>query len=364
MAVLIKRRRADGSLSYRVQDRTTGYPSLSETFRTLKAAREFCRKVEAERAEGLAGLRRGRQRLADAVEAFTQTAEFRKRKAAKDTARHLAWWVNQIGQLPLARISPDLIADHLHTLEAGGRTGSTVNRYRSALSRLYRYAITTRHWTDHNPCAMVERRQEGKARERVITPAEWEALLSACGKAEADTKGSKADPTYSPLAQLGNFLRVAYGTAARSGDVRGLRWEYIDLVEKRVTFHNPKTGEGYSVPLVGDALKAIKAQAKIQFEGCPWVFPSPTGSDEHPASFDMPFRVIRKAAGLDGEDAKGERLVIHSLRHSAATEAGKGGATAFEVAAMTNHKTLAMVSRYTKTDEQSALAAMKKRGRA
>ena len=31
---------------------------------------------------------------------------------------------------------------------------------------------------------------------------------------------------------------------------------------------------------------------------------------------------MRKEAGLDGTDAKEERLVIHLLRHSAATEAG------------------------------------------
>jgi integrase len=364
VATLIKRRRANGSLAYRVQDRTTGYPSLSETFSTLKAAREFRRKIERERSEGLAGIYRGRQRLVEAVAVFTETAEFRKRKAARDTLRQLKWWANRLGQLPLARITPELVADHLHTLEADGCSGSTVNRYRSALSRLFRYAIKTRHWTDHNPCAMVERRQEGKARERVITPDEWRALVKTAEKERAAIReNNRMDAVYSPRAQLASFLRVAYGTAARSGDVRDLLWEYVDLGERLVTFHDPKNGTGYTVPLVGDALKAIRAQGRLKREGCPWVFPSPL-TDDHPTKFDNAFARIRKAARLDGFDAKGERLVIHSLRHSAATEAGKGGATAFEVAAMTNHRTLAMVQRYTKTDETHALAAMRKRKRA
>jgi integrase len=364
VATLVKRRRADGSLAYRVQDRTTGYPSLSETFSTLKAAREFRRKIERDRSEGLAGIHRGRQRLVEAAAAYTETAEFRKRKAGRDTLRHLNWWVDRMGELPLARITPELVADHLHALEAGGCSGSTVNRYRSALSRLFRYAIKTRHWTDHNPCAMVERREEGKARERVITTAEWDALIRAAEKEADSIQGSnRIDAVYSPRAQLANFLRVAYGTAARSSDVRNLRWEYVDLDEKSTTFHDPKTGTGYTVPLVGDALVALRQQAKIKREGCAWVFPSPL-SDDRPTVFDSTFARIRKAAGLDGTDAKGERLVIHSLRHSAATEAGKGGATAFEVAAMTNHSTLAMVQRYTKTDEKHALAAMRKRNKA
>lgn len=364
MATLVKRRRADGSLAYRVQDRTTGYPSLSETFPTLKAAREFRRKIERERAEGLAGISRGRQRLKDAIDAFTQTDEFRHRKAERDALRQLNWWADRLGELPLARITPELVADHLHTLESGGRSGSTINRYRSALSRLFRYAIKTRHWTDHNPCAMVERRKEGKPRERVITPGEWKALIDAAEtEAEAIQGSNRTDAVYSPRVQLANFLRVAYGTAARSGDVRGLRWEYVNLAEELVTFHDPKTGTGYTVPLLGDALQAMNAQTKIRRKGVPWVFPSPLTNDK-PTKFDSAFARVRKAARLDGVDAKGERLVIHSLRHSAATEAGKGGASAFEVAAMTNHRTLAMAQRYTKTDEQNALAAMRKRGRA
>ena len=363
VATLVKRRRADDSLAYRVQDRTTGYPSLSETFSTLKAAREFRRKVEHERAEGLAGISRGRQRLVEAVAAFTQTAEFRKRKAARDTLRHLTWWADRMGELPLARITPELVGNHLHTLEADGCSGSTVNRYRSALSRLFRYAIKTRHWTDHNPCSMVERRKEGRARERVITADEWGRLLKTAELEATAIQGSnRIDPVYSPRAQLANFLRVAYGTAARSGDVRGLRWEYVDLEAKTATFHDPKTGSGYTLPLVGEALKALRAQATLRRKGCPWVFPSPV-TDDKPTVFDSTFARIRTAAGLDSVDAKGERLVIHSLRHSAATEAGKGGATAFEVAAMTNHRTLAMVQRYTKTDEKHALAAMQKRKR-
>jgi len=36
-----------------------------------------------------------------------------------------------MGELPLARITPELVAHHLHALETGGHIGSTVNRYRS-----------------------------------------------------------------------------------------------------------------------------------------------------------------------------------------------------------------------------------------
>ena len=366
MATLIRRRKADGKLRYRVQDRTTGYPSLSETFTTLKDAREYKRKVESDRRAGLVGLTRGRQRLVDAVEAFTETTEFFARKDGARTRRQLEWWTDRLGALPLAKITPDLIADHLHELEVDGLSGATVNRYRSALSRVFRYAVNTRRWTDHNPCSMIERRPEGRRRERVIKPAEWKQLLKAAtelAKRAPERDIPKAERRYAPRAQLPNFLRVVYGTAARSGDVRGLRWEFVDLDDKRVTFHDPKSGYGYTVPLIGDALAAIRVQSKIARDGSPFVFPSRI-TDDAPPWFHKAFAEARKRAKLDRPDARGEVLTIHHLRHSAATEAGKGGASAFEVQALTGHRTLQMVQRYTKTDEQNALAALRKRAKA
>ena len=82
--------------------------------------------------------------------------------------------------------------------------------------------------------------------------------------------------------------------------------------------------------MVKEAKKAIRKQEQIKRDGCPWVFPAPS-TNEKPALFDEPFREARFKAELDAPDARDEPLVMHSLRHSAATEAGKGGATAFEI---------------------------------
>ncbi len=354
MAVIIKRKRADGMRTYRVQDRTTGYPSFSKTFLSYDDAKRCAAKVQVERQAGQAGITRGRLTLREAVTAFTETAEFRARKSGSDTRRHLEWWTARLGRLPLAKVTPDLIADNLHRLEADGLTGATVNRYRSALSRLFRYAVRTRRWLVYNPCAGVERRSEGKRRERVITSREWKALMAACERL------ATGHGPYAAESQVRNFLRVIYGTAARSSEARHLRWEYVDLEAGRITFHDTKTGIPRTVPLVGDALAAIREQTAILRDGCPWVFPSPW-RDTVPAFMDTAFRQARQAAELAKPDALGEMLVIHSLRHSAATEAGRGGATAFEIMALTGHKTLAMAHRYTKTGEEHALAALQKR---
>ena len=76
------------------------------------------------------------------------------------------------------------------------------------------------------------------------------ALMAAAERHSLANSGiNRINSTYSPRAQQANFLRDAYGTAARSGYVRNLRWDYVDLDEESVTFHDPKTGTGYTVPL-------------------------------------------------------------------------------------------------------------------
>lgn len=52
-----------------------------------------------------------------------------------------------------------------------------------------------------------------------------------------------------------------------------------------------------------------------------------------------------KDAGLQG-------LVFHGLRHTAATWLAEGGATPHQIAAITGHRTLAMITRYTRGADQ------------
>ena len=72
-------------------------------------------------------------------------------------------------------------------------------------------------------------------------------------------------------------LEFSILTAARSGEVRGATWEEIDLQEKLWTIpgERMKAGKAHRVPLSEPALRVLKALPQLQ--GCPYVFPSPTG---------------------------------------------------------------------------------------
>ena len=67
-------------------------------------------------------------------------------------------------------------------------------------------------------------------------------------------------------------------TAGRSGEVRGARWEEMDLAarEWRIPAERMKTRREHRVPLSPRAL-AVLREARVFADGAPLVFPSPRG---------------------------------------------------------------------------------------
>ncbi len=60
----------------------------------------------------------------------------------------------------------------------------------------------------------------------------------------------------------------------------------------------------------------------------------------HADSISQAFKRVCKAAGIEG-------LTFHDLRHEAASRLSERGFSGLEVAAITGHKTMQMVKRYT-----------------
>ena len=86
-------------------------------------------------------------------------------------------------------------------------------------------------------------------------------------------------------------------TACRSGEVRGCRWDEIDL--KAATWTVPptrtKTGIEHRVALSGRAVEVLNAARKLS-DGAGLVFPSPTGKELSDSTMSKLLREL----GLDG----------------------------------------------------------------
>jgi integrase len=179
---------------------------------------------------------------------------------------------------------------------ADKRTPRTINSYRADFSAFFVWAVEDGR-LGSNPCVRVEKvaDRRGKTR-RALTVSECQDLLSKCSK--------QRRLVYHFLLMTG--LRRAEATQLRWGDLR------LDGLNPRVELSPAitKSGQAESVPLVpalAEELLEARGEAgdgERVFRGIPTM---------------ISFRKDLAAAGIAEVDARGRRVVLHSLRHSLAT---------------------------------------------
>jgi len=127
------------------------------------------------------------------------------------------------------------------------------------------------------------------------------------------------------------IVEFALETAMRQGEITSLRWENVDLSKRVAYLPLTKNGDSRYVPLSTAAIKILNGLPR-SIEGR--VFPVDR------ASISSRFtRLARKAKLMD--------LRFHDLRHTAITKMAGKLSNVLELSAVTGHKTLGMLKRYT-----------------
>ena len=174
-------------------------------------------------------------------------------------------------------------------------------------------------------------------RDRRLVGDELPRLLAA-----AQAYGGSAPQT---AGHIGPIIIWAIKTAMRRGEIAAMRWENLDRTtrsggnEARVLLiPETKNGTPRRVPLstaalgVLDGLPRRMGHAAHNVDGR--VFAMHTGS------ISRAFAEVCKAAGIEG-------LTFHDQRHDATSKLFERGLNPMQVAAITGHKTLQMLKRYT-----------------
>lgn len=139
------------------------------------------------------------------------------------------------------------------------------------------------------------------------------------------------------------FALLLY-TGQRRGDVIRMGWQH--LRDGRIHLTQRKTGATLAVP-VHPALKTIlDATSKNNMT----FLVTHTGKPFSPAGFGNWFRDCVTDAGLPAECS------AHGLRKAAARRLAEAGCSARQIAAITGHRSLREVERYTAAADQAALA--------
>jgi integrase len=148
--------------------------------------------------------------------------------------------------------------------------------------------------------------------------------------------------------RLGTRQRLAYAlllyTGQRVGDVAKMR--RVDIVDGLIHVVQQKTGAEIWVPIHPELAKAMKA--------CPanglTLIGDSNGRPLQRASLSYLMRAAIRQSGLPS------RCVSHGLRKAAMRRLAESDATANQIAAVSGHKTLKEVERYTKAADQKKLA--------
>ena len=233
------------------------------------------------------------------------------------SARTLKEYGYQYERHVLPALGHALVADVSRSdVEAmlNGSPGPTRNRVLALTSRLFTLA-ESEGWATGNPCKHVERARE-TARDRILSPAELQALATALDAMDAKRP------------RQAGAIRVAAYTGLRISEVLAIRWDDIEPETGRLTIRESKTGRRMAF-LPSVALDAITALPR-------------TGVDVFPISYAQTraaFQQALTAAGI-------EHATLHDLRRTLATRAAMAGNGTPVIAGMLGHASTRMSERY------------------
>jgi len=314
--------------------RKRGWPTTIKTFRTKRDAQDWARRIEDDMVRG-AYIDRAPSESTTFKSALTRyLAEVSPTKSPgtprRETVRAKPLF-KMLGDYAIVAITPDLVARYRDDQLASGKSNNTVRLELALLSHLFTVAIQEwRMGLVYNPVAAVRKPTAGLGRNRRLLPGEERALLTACDEA--------SNPN------LGWMVRLAIYTSMRAGEIKTLRRNQIDLTRRVVRLNKTKNGSARTVPLVRQAVAVLREALAhpVRPMNTDLVFWGEPGRDgrRRPYEYNPAWRRALKRAGISD-------LRFHDLRHEAVSRLVEAGLGDQEVAAISGHKSMQMLKRYT-----------------
>ena len=323
MASFIPRKGPGGKRVWQAHVRRRGYPAQVRTCDTKAEAEAWAAVVESEIARGVFVCRAEAEAtsLAEALERYQSEIIPTKKQSGRER-RRADELIRQLGGLaprPLAAIRGKDIATYIKERTTRGAGPNTVRLDLALLSHLFNVARTA--WgmeSLSNPVDLVkgQRPKLPQGRDRRLVDDEHARLLFA-----AQTYGG----------EIGPLITWAIETAMRRGEIAAMRWEHLDRKAKVLLIPETKNGTPRRVPLSTAAMGILDGLPR-RIDGQVWSM--------RPDSISQAFDRVCKSSAITG-------LTFHDLRHEATSRLFEKGLNPMQVAAITGHKTLQMLKRYT-----------------
>ena len=299
-----------------------GLTPVSRSFLTLQDAERWARQIETDMDKGAytSAVLAERTTFREVIERYMREVTPSMLSEQEDLIRLRAICRRPLCGLNMLALTPSKIAEYrderLKEVSAG-----TVIRELCYFSSIINHA--RREWGINvtNPVALVRKPPSPKGRSRTLNDAEKSRLLSELVATRANRRSTWMKP----------LVEFALESAMRRGEMIALLWVNVDL-NKRVAFlPTSKNGESRLVPLSTNAIQILK---------------------ELPHSIDgrvFPLNGFTVAAAFMKATKRSNipDFHFHDLRHTAITNMAEKLPNVLELSAVTGHKTLSMLKRYT-----------------
>ena len=341
MATIIKR----PSGTWKAIIRKAGRPLKAKTFRVKRDAEDWARRTEDEMVRGVYIKRATADRMTvkSAVDRYVKEVTPTKRPSSQEAEQRRAEILKRhLGKSSLAALTPEIIAKFRDERLAGTdrkndkgdpipRANNTVRLELALLGHLFTIAI--KEWRiglPWNPVLNIRRPAPGPDRNRRLTEGEEKRLLTA------------VDQHSNPMLRW--IVRIALTTGMRASEILTLRRLQVDLQRRVVRLLETKNTSPRTVPLSA-AAKAIFSEASnhpVRPIDTDLIFFGEPGRDSkrRPYQFNPVWLNIKR-------DLKLADVHFHDLRHEAVSRFVEAGFSDQEVSAISGHKSMQMLKRYT-----------------
>jgi len=357
MATLVK----TPSGKWKAVIRKAGWPLTVKTFRIQRDASDWARRSEDEMVRGAFIQRASSDRLTvaaaikryleDIVPTKRPTTQVADRKRSKVIVKHL-------GRYSLTSLTPEIIAGFRDMRLAGEdrkdakgnprpRTNSTVRLDLALLGHMLTIAI--REWgvtLPVIPVTHIRRPSPGAGRNRRLSADEETRLVVAVNK--------HSNP------MMGWIVGIALETGMRWSEILTLQRTQVDLDRRIVRLLKTKNTQPRTVPLTRTAVELFRAAIKnpTRPDDTGLIFFGEPGRDgaRRPYQFDRMWQAIKRKQGL-------KDFRFHDLRHEAVSRPVEAGLSDQEVSAISGHKSMQMLKRYTHLRAEDLVARLDQIGK-
>ena len=320
--------------SWRGVVKRKGFDRITRTFDTKGEAEAWARLIESEMDRGVFVSRQEAENtmLSEAIDRYISEILPLKKQLHRETNRALALKKSLLAKRSLASIQGKDIAEYRDN-RLKEVSPNTIRLDLALLSHLFTIAV--KEWGMAglvNPVMQIRKPKLPAGRDRRLLPGELDRILSA-----------------SESLILSDIVRFALETGMRRSEIAGMTWDQVDLKKRTVTLLVTKNGDKRIVPLSTEAVRILSGLTR-RIDGKVWGM--------EPDSITQAFnRAVSRARSTYEKEYQGTNgapdssflvdLTFHDLRHEATSRFFEKGLNPMQVAAITGHKTLQMLKRYT-----------------